>query len=395
MATADVIDFEKLLAEIPGDSPSGVELMDDDSPSSVFIQIRTALKSARDAEQRLRKKELMDRLAVGNEAIAAADPRFLDTVEPPDWQLVYDQATDALTNKSKDLWVAAWLIDALVRLHGFAGLRDGFRLIRELSEKYWDMLHPQPAERGLTRTFSQLSGLADGALTAPIAEIPITANTSAGLFRPVDYVDAVALEDVADVSQKAQQIERGTHTLETIREAVNETPPEFFVSLINDLEQALQEHQEMCQFLAERCGKDEAGVPIAPPVSHIRKSLEKAKGCLLDLAAEIIEQATATLSDEEAPEQGVGPGPTAATISSRQAAFQTLGELARFFRKTEPLSPISFELDKIVRWGKMEFPDLMKELIDPKANPQNALQDLFRQTGIKDSSVDDENPSSS
>jgi type VI secretion system protein ImpA len=87
-------------------------------------------------------------------------------------------------------------------------------------------------------------------------------------------------------------------------------------------------------------------------------------------------------SDDAALSSGSTPSP--GSIQSRVQAFRTLDQLARFFRQTEPLSPIAFELEKIVRWGKMEFPDLMKELI---SKPE-ALEDLFRQTGINSGSGD-------
>ncbi len=393
MATGDVIDFQQLLDPIPGDSPSGVELMDDESRTSVFLEIRSEVKSARDAEQRLRKKALMDRLSPpqSDRDKETGDPSRNVSVEPPNWERVYELATDILATKSKDMWVAAWLIDALTRLHGFAGLRDGFRLVRELSEKYWETIHPKPDERGYEKTFSQLAGLANGALTVPIAEVPITGRTSVGPIRSTDYVDAPALEKIKDAKLLEQQIERGAISLEMIKDAVKETPDEFFVTLINDIDQALVEHTKMTQLLTERCGKSEGGVPIAPTATHIRKSLEECRTNVMAIAGDVIKKAmseptpAAGGGDVEEGAQGVASGeteggsqPSPGSIQSRKKAFQTLDQLAKFFRKTEPLSPVSYELEKIVRWGDMEFPDLMKELI---SKPE-ALNDLFRQTGV-------------
>ena len=52
-------------------------------------------------------------------------------VSPPDWRPVWEYGQQALAEKSKDLEITAFIIEALLRLHSFAGLRDGFRLARD------------------------------------------------------------------------------------------------------------------------------------------------------------------------------------------------------------------------------------------------------------------------
>src|SRR5207237_141678 len=54
---------------------------------------------------------------------------------------------EVLTGTSKDLLVVARLTEALVKEHGFAGLRDGMRLARELVQNCWDRINP-PIEDG-------------------------------------------------------------------------------------------------------------------------------------------------------------------------------------------------------------------------------------------------------
>src|SRR3954454_17790214 len=53
------------------------------------------------------------------------------------WRLVEEIATSVLRTQSKDLQVAMWLTEANLKLHGFAGVADGFRLVRELIDRYW------------------------------------------------------------------------------------------------------------------------------------------------------------------------------------------------------------------------------------------------------------------
>src|SRR5205085_11733819 len=166
MATSEVLNFTKLLAPIAGDKPAGIDLRADPSSVSDFYVIRDARKAASDAERRLDERKLDP----GNEPVT------------PDWRPGRDRGTKALAAKSKDLEIAAYVIEALVRLEGFAGLRDGFRLARELVERFWDGLYPLPDEDGVATRVAALTGLngdnAEGTLINPIARVPITDHTS-------------------------------------------------------------------------------------------------------------------------------------------------------------------------------------------------------------------------
>lgn len=49
---------------------------------------------------------------------------------------------DFLTTQSKDLWVAVYYTEALLKEYGFFGLSHGLQLIESLCDKYWEQLHP-------------------------------------------------------------------------------------------------------------------------------------------------------------------------------------------------------------------------------------------------------------
>src|ERR1700683_4859648 len=51
--------------------------------------------------------------------------------------------TDALTTKTKDLQLAAWLTEAWLKQKGFGGLKDGLAVCHGLVEKFWDSVYPE------------------------------------------------------------------------------------------------------------------------------------------------------------------------------------------------------------------------------------------------------------
>ena len=108
-----------LLAPIEGLDPAGGQLP---------FQVRKKLDDAR--------KE------INPNQFAADDPRRPEQPQPADWPGIELLAQETLARTSKDLLVAARLTEALVKCHGFGGLRDGLRLLRRLAEDCWDRIYP-------------------------------------------------------------------------------------------------------------------------------------------------------------------------------------------------------------------------------------------------------------
>src|SRR5437879_1583719 len=107
-----------------------------------------------------------------------------------DWRLVRDLATEMLRERSKDLQLAMWLTEANIKLHGFAGLRDGLRIARELMVRYWDNGLFPPMEEGPEDRAGPLQWLSDK-LVDSITAIPITAREDQGEdFSLVELKDA-------------------------------------------------------------------------------------------------------------------------------------------------------------------------------------------------------------
>jgi type VI secretion system protein ImpA len=305
-------------------------------------------------------------------------PRPLEPLSKPDWGFVRDRASQLLT-ESKDLWIASWLLDSLVRLHGLTGLRDGFRLIHLLSDRYWEHLHPR--EDVDTTPVDILTGLVNGALVEPIQRIPITDGSSPGPFTSTDFIDASDLENTQDPRRKAERIERGAVTLEMISAAAAKTSAAFFSTLLEQISEAKEQHEAMTSILNEKCGPAHA-----PPASGIRDLLdqfaERVRFIARDKLATTIGSETATSPDatgsqsstDDPSQRPLPSGP----IQTRDDAFRVLANVSDFFRRNEPNSPIVTKLEQVVRWGRMPWQELVEELI-PDANVRS---DVFRQTGI-------------
>ena len=58
------------------------------------------------------------------------------------WATVEKLCAEALSGRTKDLQLAAWLMEAWIQLDGFAGAARGFELMRRLCSTFWDGMYP-------------------------------------------------------------------------------------------------------------------------------------------------------------------------------------------------------------------------------------------------------------
>lgn len=373
MATPETFDIQALLNPISEENPVGEDPRLDSSPTSPYYLIKDTRNQARAAE----RQALM-----GGE------------VDPPDWAPLLELVPEALSSLAKDLEITTYFIEALCRVHGLAGIRDGFRLARELVERYGDDIYPTPDEDGLETRLAPLTSLngegADGTLISPIRMIPLTLPGEFGEFSLADYQQAQALDKLSEDARQ-RQIELGVATQPAISSTVAETDVSFYLTLQADLESALSELQELTQTLDNKYGHE------SPPTVTIRGVLEDFQNAIRILAGDRI-AAAAPLEEVETVEEESGSPDGAATpatappvaaggeIQTREDAFRQIMRLAEFFRKTEPHTPISFALERVVRWGRMPFPQLLREL----SRETGSVEELFKLVGISEKADEEE-----
>ncbi|MFZ0016234.1 MAG: type VI secretion system ImpA family N-terminal domain-containing protein, partial [Acetobacteraceae bacterium] len=198
-------DLEVLLAPIPGDAPQGIDIREDYSATSPYNRLRDARSEARDAE-RLRDA----RPDAGEGGQSAGDPNIRDP--GPLWRTVREVGIKTLAETTKDLEVAAWMTEALVRSHGLAGLTFGARLMAGLAERYWDGLFPLPDDYGMETRVAPVTGLngrdGKGSLLQPLAMTELFKRSDG---TPVAYYQYKSSADLMklDAEARARRLEGG------------------------------------------------------------------------------------------------------------------------------------------------------------------------------------------
>jgi type VI secretion system protein ImpA len=256
-------------------------------------------------------------------------------------------------------------------------------LLAGLVERFWEYAYPLPDEDGLETRIAPLTGLngveGEGVLSPAIQNVPITMGTSVGPFHCGHYRQALELERIDDPDKRSARIAQGTPSLQDVQKAVDETPVEFFQALRDDLTACGEEFEKLCAVLEENCGTDASGYSLAPPSSNIRNALQACR----ETIDYLIKPAPATGPADSAAAGSVsaaaGGSVSIDQIRSREDAFRALLQVADFFKRTEPHSPMSYSLEQAVRWGRMPLPELLAELV-PEAN---AREQIFKLVGIR------------
>lgn len=334
-----IIDIAPLLAPISDDNPAGDNLRHTDP----YFRIEEARKKAERAS------------IEGNEA--------------PDWQEVIDLAVDALSTKTKDLMLAAYLTEALTREFSYAGLADGLQLMTGLLRDMWDHVYPQVQDGEFGARLAPLNWLtatdSGSRLTNRVRELPMAPTSDDGKVfswrlwttppgRPVEGETSEA--DDRQLFQKAiasvnrdyyQKLVDEVHAAQSALKSFDAVMDERFGDHA-PATSAFRDSLEACATLAEQF-LDEKGGRAAPANS--------------DSEADANSEQDSRTSGGRAASSGVPEYARSGPIRNREEALRRLEEAATFLRETEPQSPVPYLIDRAVSWGRMPFDQLLNELL--------------------------------
>jgi type VI secretion system protein ImpA len=343
-------DFSSLAAPLPGDVPAGADLRQDFSPQSLYYKLRDARAEAREIERR-----------VDNDPSA-------DTGVPAQWRIVRDLAVRALSEKTKDLEIAAWLTEALVRLDGMPGLLAGSALIGDLAMGLWDKgLHPQPDEDGVETQVAPVAGLngrdSDGTLMQPLRKCVLFPGPDGEPVTYWQYVQSEELETISDPARRKQRLAAKVVPLSDMAGAARQAGGVRLSSLRAGVKGALAAWTRMGEALDEKAGSN------APPTGRVRDLLEAILAVANtyappepDAPAEQAEVQHEGAAMDGLPAGGTAVAQAARTVT-REDMLRDLERIADFFRRTEPHSPLAYTLEEAVRRGRLTWPELLAEVV--------------------------------
>jgi type VI secretion system protein ImpA len=369
-----VINFEALFQPVSEEKPSGESLR--------FSNVYDEIKEARRSD---------DGLSQGQWEI---EPKTAD------FRMVISLATSVLESQTKDLQIGAWLSEALVKEHGFAGLRDGLKLMSGLQEKFWETVYPEIEDGDMEGRANAIAWMDANAAFA-VKGAPITSGEG---YSYADFEDSKRYDipdnlDTLDTSDQQKYLELQAEaeagnkvTADRWRKAKAASRRAFYEELNVALEECWTEFGELNRVVEEKYDRRQM-----PGLSNLKKSLEdiqiQVKKLLEEKRAEEPDEfeESAEAAQAESGETGgaVAVAATGGAIRTRQDALKRLAELGEYFRKNEPQSPVSYLIQRAVKWGNMPFDNWLQDVI----KDETVLYQLRQTLGLNTSASPDSDES--
>ncbi len=251
---SDSIDLEAILAPISKDNPAGEDLR--------YDPLYEEIKEARRAD---------DPLAQGD---------WQRDIKRADWDKVISLSLECLMSRSKDLQVAVWLTEGLIKQEGFQGLVLGLQILKGILERYWDSCHPQIEDDDLEFRAAPIEFMNEK-LWVSIREVPLTDQNRTNGYSWLKWKESRDVGYEADLrnrygdideSKKALRDERiadGKLTAEDFDAAVSLSSKEFYEDLARQMAMVAQEFSALDTIIDQQFGK------AAPRLAELRAAIEE------------------------------------------------------------------------------------------------------------------------
>ena len=353
-----MIEVQKLIQPVSAENPAGESLR----YSQIYDSIKSARREDDDLPQGVWQKKL----------------------KKADWEEVKSICLDALENRSKDLQIGSWLLEACIHLDGFAGVNDGFRVLTALCENFWETLYPVFDPEEPEYRYGPISWI-DEKLTLTLKLIPITQPKAEdgpsyawGDWERALHQTRVAAKQKAGGKKPAAD---GGSLQAKFMSSVSLTPNEFFIELKRQLATDLTEVDRFERMIVRFDNTQEGALhhmrEMLEGIHHFVGEVLAGRGADIVVPPEV-EARTAPSIPEPEPEMTANEQIEHGPVRSRAQAYRMLAEAADYLMKTEPHSPTPYLIRRAIAWGGMSLGELLQQIL---RNP-GELGELYRLLGL-------------
>ena len=325
-----------------------------------------------------------------------------DTLSQGEWQTdlktsdfaqVVALAVPALQTQTKDLQIAAYLTEALVKVYEFVGLRDSLNLMTGLQRHFWDTMFPELEDGDMEGRANAISFL-DSQSAYAIKDAKITQGDGCSFldwedskrFTFPDNIDSLDTEDQKRFAALKAQAEKENRVTEDLwKKAISVSRRAFYEDLALIIAECWDAFKEINLVIEEKFDKKQM-----PGMSNLKNALEAVETQVSNLLALKRLEEPDEIEDEVEESDGQsagtsggqgGGGGTGGSVQGRADALKRLAQLADFFKKTEPHSPISYLVTRAVKWGNMPLETWLQDVIKDEAVLFQIRQTLGLNTG--------------
>ena len=302
-----------------------------------------------------------------------------------DWSFVSTTSTDLLQSKSKDIRLLTWISEAWAHLYGFEGIAKSLELSHQLLDQYWLMLHPEVQDDDLDQRIGLLQGLINQ-LPALIKKVPLIKQ--APFYHLLDYDNFLYHENIRRKQSDDYESSSNQTELEQFENALLNTDKAFQQQNYQYFSDILQHWATLKKVLDDLLGLDSPSfAAIDSSLDSIHNSLKKIYKT--DFFAQSTPSTTAEIEHSTTSIMQQIPNQATAAhnqlsfqphvqshVENREQAMRVLQEISSYFQKNEPHSPVSYMLQKTIKWSQMPLHEWLSQVIKEE-HPLQMLQDTL------------------
>ncbi len=314
-----------------------------------------------------------------------------------DWNKVIQLCEQGLSQQSKDLQLAVWYGEALVKTRGFVGAQLALQLLDGLLEQYWETGYPEFDADDLDERVGKLEWC-NTQLGMALREVPLT-DPKHGGYNWQQWQESRDVENMGlkDYQAKEAAIAEGKLAGDVFDKSVNVSGSAWFTALNQQLEATQSAYQAFDQRIDARFGY------AAPGLSELRSALTACQevvgrlrlqwgepspapvastGSLLTapIASKVADMPHTSIPAMTQPVYSHAAPVMHGPIQSRAEAVRQLQEVARYFRQHEPHSPVALLAERAAKWAEMSLEEWLSSVIkdDSTLGQLNELLDIRR-----------------
>lgn len=303
-----------------------------------------------------------------------------------DWQEVEKLCLEVLCNKSKDIQIIAWFMEAYQQQKGINGLLVSTRILLDFVKKFWENAYPQKDEDS-EQTYrtniieAMLRSLQTIVITEPLEELKILFSQPPSLAK---CYEADSLEKnskrggaAAEALQKA--LENGLINMERVRKAFHEVQKSIGQSKVELIEKSIANLTEIEKIIKDSVGDN------APRFSEFIDHLTELSGLYKLCSRENTEQPEN--SDKKEITKGLSEGEISSDesqnnddqkVADRSGVYKAIRDISSFLFELDPHSPSPVLLKIIGDWENKNLAEIITELQNSPVEVKSLLNLLSK-----------------
>ena len=367
-----------LMADISGSEPCGISLRE---RVEIFRPLRNEFNIAK-----MSSRAVMSCYSPEN-----YDAVYQESME--NWGRLSTSVIKVLSEQSKDILIFGWLLAAQIYLdHTFSGAAFVAKALAWLVDERWANIKPSSNGDEIENTKQNLKLASLWLGSDPQSCILYNPLCLCPLVEDITYMKYLSMERDGDISkiqslfssmdnQQRILIKKRIDNLYTLKLALR-----HFVDSVGKraLEASLSSADLARPYeLVEKFTNVQTSLAGYEPENNI---FEKEAAISDDEGDTVFSGDKATGENVTCQGEQIVTNNCDKTMSvtgveiSRDQAFGELRKLAAFFKKTEPHSPVSYLIEKSIRWGYTPLPELYKEIMMVEGEK---IDDLFKLIGVE------------